>query len=131
MPVDSLTDEQTRRFGSTVNRSDNNVSTTQERLRILGDDEIDELYARPTFTPDELTQFFSLSQPEKDLLQELRSVKSQAYFVLQLGYFKAKHLFFNFDFDSIFNCFFDNVLISFFGNFENVFIGQWLRSDQC
>jgi TnpA family transposase len=30
-------------------------------------------------------------------MQELRSVKSQAYFVLQLGYFKAKALFFTFD----------------------------------
>lgn len=76
-------------------------STTPQRLRILGDDEIDELYARPTFAPDERTQFFSLSQPEKDLLQELRSLKSQAYFVLQLGYFKAKHLFFNFDLDKV------------------------------
>ena len=101
VPVDSRTDEQACRFGSTVNRTDNNVSTTQERLRILGDDEIDQLYARPTFTRDERTQFFSFSQPEKDLLQELRSVKSQAYFVLQLGYFKAKHLFFNFDFDKV------------------------------
>ena len=35
------------------------------------------------------------------MLQELRSVKSQAYFILQLGYFKAKHLFFNFDFDEV------------------------------
>jgi TnpA family transposase len=32
-----------------------------------------------------------------ELLNTLRSVKSQAYFVLQLGYFKAKHLFFVFD----------------------------------
>ena len=76
-------------------------STTQQRLKILGDDEIDELYARPRFTSDERTQFFSLSQPEKDLLQELRSVKSQVLFVLQLGYFKAKHLFFSFDFDEV------------------------------
>ena len=76
-------------------------STTQQRLKILGDDEIDELYARPRFTSDERIQFFSLSQPEKDLLQELRSVKSQVLFVLQLGYFKAKHLFFSFDFDEV------------------------------
>ena len=31
------------------------------------------------------------------MLAELRSVKSQIYFILQLGYFKAKHLFFTFN----------------------------------
>jgi len=40
---------------------------------------------------------FSSPIPEKELLQVLRSVKSQAYFILQLGYFKAKHRFFTFD----------------------------------
>lgn len=34
-------------------------------------------------------------QPAK--LQSLHSFKSKVYFVLQLGYFKAKHLFFTFD----------------------------------
>jgi hypothetical protein len=72
------------------------VETTQKRLRILGDDEITDLYARPHFTPEERVHFFALSQPETELLQELRSVHSQAYFILQLGYFKAKQLFFTF-----------------------------------
>jgi hypothetical protein len=31
----------------------------------------------------------------------LRSVKSRAYFVLQLGYFRIKHLFFTFDFHEV------------------------------
>ena len=31
------------------------------------------------------------------MLQAFRSVKAQAYFLLQLGYFKAKHVFFSFD----------------------------------
>ena len=73
----------------------------QRRLRILGRDEIDALYGRPDFTHDERLQYFALSQPEKELFQELRTVKSQVYFVLQLGYFKAKHLFFTFDFDDV------------------------------
>ena len=73
------------------------ISTAQKRLKILGADEIDALYGRPRFTHEERCHFFSLSQPEKALLQTLRSVKSQTYFVLQLGYFKAKCLFFTFD----------------------------------
>ncbi len=73
------------------------MNTTPRRLRILGDDEIQALYGRPRFTPEERLQYFSLSQPEKELLAELRSVKSQTYFILQLGYFKAKNLFFTFN----------------------------------
>lgn len=69
----------------------------QKRLGILGDDELDAIYGRPLFTHEERQNHFSLSQPEKELLQTLRSVKSQAYFVLQLGYFKAKQSFFTFD----------------------------------
>jgi TnpA family transposase len=73
------------------------VEITQKRLRILGDDEIEAIYGRPRFTPEERLQYFALSQSEKDLLQEFRSVHSQAYFILQLGYFKAKQLFFTFE----------------------------------
>ena len=61
------------------------ANTTQKRLRILGDDEIKAIYGRPRLTPDERDQYFSLSQPEWELLQALRSIKSQVYFVLQLG----------------------------------------------
>ncbi|MCE0553066.1 DUF4158 domain-containing protein [Bacillus thuringiensis] len=32
---------------------------------------------------------------ETELLYTLRSIKSKIYFILQLGYFKSKHLFFN------------------------------------
>ena len=73
------------------------MNPTQKRIRILGDDEIEALYGRPHFTYEERLHYFSLSHPEKELLGELRSVKSQAYFVLQLGYFKARRLFFIFD----------------------------------
>jgi len=72
------------------------TNTEQKRLRILNGDEIEAIYGRPRFTHEERHNYFSLSQPEKELLQILRSVKSRAYFVLQLGYFKAKHLFFTF-----------------------------------
>lgn len=77
--------------------SHQHIDTEQKRLRILNEDEIDAIYGRPHFTHEERRNYFSLSQPEKELLPLLRSVKSQAYFVLQLGYFKAKHRFFTFD----------------------------------
>ena len=73
------------------------IDAVQKRLKILGADEIEAIYGRPRFTHEERVHYFSLAQPEKALLVALRSVKSRAYFVLQLGYFKAKQLFFTFD----------------------------------
>ncbi len=55
------------------------IPPTHKRLSILGEDEIEALYGRPRFTAEERMHYFSLSQPEKALLEELRSVKSQAY----------------------------------------------------
>ena len=69
----------------------------QKRLKILGEDEIKSIYERPHFTYEDRCHYFSLSQPEKDLLETFRSVKAKAYFILQLGYFKVKHQFFTFD----------------------------------
>ncbi|MDV3450590.1 Tn3 family transposase [Bacillus safensis] len=72
-------------------------TTNQNRLKILREEEIKIIYDRPIFTYEDRCQYFFLSQPEKELLDTLRSVKSRVYFILQLGYFKAKHLFFTFD----------------------------------
>ncbi|POB10187.1 Tn3 family transposase [Sulfobacillus sp. hq2] len=77
------------------------TGTQQKRLNILGDDEFTAIFGRPHFTYEDRCHYFLLSQPEKELLQRLRSVHSQAYFVLQLGYFKAKHQFFVLDLQDV------------------------------
>ncbi|MBU3158380.1 Tn3 family transposase [Clostridium frigoris] len=76
-------------------------NTEQKRLRILGENELESIYGRPCFTYEDRYDYFSLSKPEKDLLEVLRSTKSRAYFILQLGYFKAKRLFFIFDLNEV------------------------------
>ena len=70
------------------------IHPAQEHLRILGDDEINALYGRPRFTQEERWEYFTLAPPEKAALAELHSVQSQLCFILQLGYFKARRLFF-------------------------------------
>ena len=60
------------------------VTEQQRRLKILSRDEFEAIYSRPHFTHEERRNYFSLSQPEKELIQTLRSTKSQVYFVLQL-----------------------------------------------
>jgi len=76
---------------------DQATNTTQKRLRILGDDEIEALYGRPHFTDDKRLEYFALAPTEKATLEQLHSIKSRIYFILQLGYFKSHRLFFVFD----------------------------------
>ena len=66
------------------------------RLRILSDDEIDALYGRPRFTQEERNEYFTLSAQERATLGQLHSLKSRVFFILQLGYFKARRMFFVF-----------------------------------
>ena len=67
------------------------------RLKILSGDEIDTLYGRPRFTHQERVEHFALSPTEETALEQLHSIKSTIFFILQLGYFKARHMFFVFD----------------------------------
>jgi Domain of unknown function (DUF4158) len=73
------------------------MSGPDKRLRILNQEEIGALYVRPRFTQDEHHEYFALSVPEKEALGQFRSLKSKAFFILQLGYFKARRLFFDFE----------------------------------
>jgi len=64
------------------------------RLKVLGGYEIDTLYGRPRFTHEERVEHFALSPTEGAALEQLNSIKSKIFFILQLGYFKARHMFF-------------------------------------
>ena len=86
-----------KRFKGGWALEDQTTNTTQKRLRILGDDEIQALYGRPHFTDDERLAYFALAPTERAALEQLRSIKSRIYFILQIGYFKSHHLFFVFD----------------------------------
>ena len=77
------------------------AAPTQKRLQILGDDEIANLYGLPHFTPEEQSEYFALSPRETDAIGQLHSIKSRIYAILQLGYFKARHLFFVFSFSAV------------------------------
>jgi hypothetical protein len=72
------------------------IPTIPKRLRILGDEEIDALYGRPRFTPDEQQEYFAFSPPELAALAQFHSRPSRLYSMLQLGYFKARQQFFVF-----------------------------------
>ena len=71
--------------------------TTERRLSILSSEELADIYDLPVFDAEERDVYFTLSSQEARCLQDLHTLKSRVIFCLQLGYFKAKQLFFSFD----------------------------------
>ena len=71
------------------------------RLRILSDSEIEALYGRPRFTQEERDEYFALAPVEKEVLKQLRFSNARLNFILQLGYLKARNMFFVFDAEEV------------------------------
>ena len=61
-----------------------------DRIQLLSDEEIDTIYAIPTFNDTERALYFDLNDTEKALSKKYRTIKSKTYFIRMLGYFKAK-----------------------------------------
>jgi TnpA family transposase len=70
-----------------------------KRIQLLTDVEISDLYDRPDFNSEERELFFALNQAEEKVLSQYRNARTRVYFILQLGYFKAKQQFFAINFE--------------------------------
>ena len=64
------------------------------RITILTSKEVEDLYRLPKLTDEERALFFALDPVEWNVAKSHRSLTSKLFFILQLGYFKAKKLFF-------------------------------------
>lgn len=73
----------------------------KQHIQLLTDAEIESLYARPLFNLAERKGYFYLEALDRALLESVGNVKSQLYFILQLGYFRAKQLFYHFTFEDV------------------------------
>ena len=73
------------------------MNDQNKRLNILTAKEIQALYGIPQFTPEERITYFTLDPLEEEQLKNIRYINAAVYFILQLGYFKAKKQFFFFD----------------------------------
>ncbi len=71
------------------------------RLTILTAKEIQALYGLPQLSDEEQDAFFTLDVREKQQLDQLRNVTASVYFILHLGYFKAKKQFFVFELQEV------------------------------
>ena len=68
-----------------------------KRLHLLDAADVAALYDRPIFTEEDRVVYFTLLPLELALMQTFSDPAVQAFFVLQLGYFKAKQRFFTVD----------------------------------
>lgn len=73
------------------------MKNTEKRIRILSDSEIKDIFERPDFSIDEKAVFFDLSKKEMKLVEAQGYYRTQVYFVLQLGYFRANSFFHDFN----------------------------------
>ncbi len=73
----------------------------QKRLKILDADEIGAVYGLPVFDDEDRAFYFTLSPPERAILSQLHGLKSSIYYILQLGYFKARRQFFVFNLQQV------------------------------
>lgn len=76
--------------------------STDKRINVLSQKEIEELYGLPRFSDEERMIYFDLTPPEQKIVDAHRSIDSKVCCILQLGYFKANKMFYIFDSDEAF-----------------------------
>ena len=70
-------------------------------LGILSDSERVHFYSRPEFSHKERLLYFLYNDKEFEYFKGKTTLEARVYFILQLGYFKAKRRFFSFQFQNV------------------------------
>ena len=64
--------------------------TTEKRIKILTESEVQEFYSAPPFTANDQRFFFAFDDRERELCKKVRERRTRCMLALLLGYFKAK-----------------------------------------
>ena len=72
------------------------MDNTNKRLSILSELEEFAFYGFPDFDHEQQLTYFKFNDQEYELILKCSSLHTQVYCALQIGYFKAKHMFFRF-----------------------------------
>jgi len=72
-----------------------------DRWQILSPEEYELLWGVPQFSQYDRDLFFALTAPERHALARLRTVRTKAHFLPQLGYFRARQRFYRVDVQSV------------------------------
>lgn len=75
----------------------NNMGAQNKRLTVLSEEERFALYELPDFNEIQQQEYFNLTNEEQQIMLSRPTLSAQVYCGLQIGYFKAKHMFFDFD----------------------------------
>ncbi|HNI74592.1 MAG TPA: DUF4158 domain-containing protein, partial [Accumulibacter sp.] len=70
-------------------------------LTVLSDAEQEALYGLPDFDDAQRLEYLALTESELALASSRKGLSAQVYCILQIGYFKAKHAFFRFDWSEV------------------------------
>ena len=77
------------------------MNTKNKLLSVLSDAEQEALYGLPDFDDAQRLEYLALTETELALASSRPSPHAQVYCLLQIGYFKAKHAFFRFDWSEV------------------------------
>lgn len=77
------------------------MSIQNERLTVLSEAEKAALYEIPDFDDEQRLNFLNLTPEEQALMRSRANLSAQVHCAIQISYFKAKHLFFAFDWDEL------------------------------
>jgi hypothetical protein len=65
-----------------------------DKIKLLSDMEIDDVYALPLFNEVEQLLYFEFTEQELEAIKKYHTIKAQLSFMLSLSYFKAKQQFY-------------------------------------
>lgn len=77
------------------------MAAKNKLLTVLSEAEQYALYGLPDFDDAQRLEYLPLSETELMLATSRPGLHAQVYCILQLGYFKAKHSFFRFDWNEV------------------------------
>lgn len=77
------------------------MSNKNKLLTVFSDAEQEALYGLPDFDDAQRLEYLALTESELAFASSRPSLQAQVYCVLQIGYFKAKHAFFRFDWHEV------------------------------
>ena len=77
------------------------MSIENKLLAILSEAEHEALYGLPDFDDTQRLEYLALTEAELALASSRPGLPAQVYCILQIGYFKAKHAFFRFDWNEV------------------------------
>lgn len=75
------------------------MGENKKRIELLSPAEVEDLYERPLFNDEERLLYFTLNDSETSAAVTYANARTRLYFILQIGYFKAKQQFYSFSLD--------------------------------